>query len=170
MRSGNSYQSRNGGLMNRREILIAMIAGVLLLGGKATAGEVPTDMHKTAQWMVEQEKAWAEQSCGKPWVLQELLANDFQGTSPKGTRYGRPTETPVYDPATFHTDCRLLTSDVRFFGADVAVVYGSESSVATLADSKHERRCLAWTDTWLKRNGKWQIIAAHDTRVDCPST
>jgi hypothetical protein len=97
--------------------------------------------------MIAQERAWAEQSCGKPWVLSELLAMDFHGTSPKGTRYDRPTKVPTYDPATFHSDCRLLDSDARSFGDSVAVVYGSESSVSVLPDSKHERRCLVWTDT-----------------------
>ena len=157
--------------MSRRVVLSVMIASVSLLAGQAVPGEAPTNADTTAQWMIEQEKAWAEQSCGQPWVLSNLLAPDFRGTSPKGTRYDKPAETPEYDPATlWHTDCRLLEADVRFFGSSVAVVYGSESSIAPLPDSKHERRCLVWTDTWLKRDGKWQIIAAQDTRVECPAT
>lgn len=155
--------------MVRSLILVVVVASFSCVAGEATPATKPADLNKTAQWMTEQEKAWAEQSCGKPWVLQELLADDFQGTSPKGTRYQKPTETPVYEPSTFHTDCRLLGSDVRFFGPDVAVVYGSESSIAPLPDSKHERRCLVWTDMWLHRNGQWQIISAQDTRVECPS-
>jgi hypothetical protein len=27
--------------------------------------------------------------------------------------------------------------------------------------------CQVWTDTWMKRDGKWQIVAAQDNRVDC---
>ena len=46
----------------------------------------------------------------------------------------------------------------------------SESSVAVLPDAKHERRCLVWTDTRLKRKGRWQIIAVQDARIDCPTT
>jgi len=157
--------------MSRRALVGVLSACLSTLAGGAVAGKVPDEAKGTAQWMIEQERAWAEQSCGKRWVLSDLLATDFRGTSPKGTRYGRPAEEPTYDPATpFHTDCRLLEADVRFFGSSVAVVYGSESSVATLSDSKHERRCLVWTDTWLKRNERWQIIAAQDTRVECPST
>lgn len=156
----------------RRPVCVAlMMACVASTAAMAVAGDAPADADKTAKWMVEQERAWAEQACGHPWVLTELLAADFHGTSPKGKRYDKPKDAPAYDPKTrFSTDCRLLGADVRFFGADVAVVYGSESSVATLPDSKHERRCLVWTDTWLKRNGKWQIIAAQDTRIECPAT
>lgn len=156
--------------MSRFGMLAATAASVVVYAGIAWPSGVAAKPDKTTQWMIQQEKAWAEQSCGSPWVLSDLLASDFQGTSPKGARYGKPAGTPVYDPATFHTDCRLLSADVRFFGSDVAVAYGAESSVAPLPDSKRERRCLAWTDTWLKRHGKWQIIAAHDTRIDCPAT
>lgn len=155
--------------MSRHACVALMMACVASAAAVAVAGEAPADANKTAQWMIEQERAWAEQACGHPWVLSDLLAADFRGTSPKGTRYDKPKDVPAYDPKTrFSTDCRLLGADVRFFGADVAVVYGSESSVASLPDSKHERRCLVWTDTWLRRNGKWQIIAAQDTRIECP--
>lgn len=34
-------------------------------------------------------------------------------------------------------------------------------------DGKEFLRCLVWTDTWLKRDGKWQIIAAQDVVVKC---
>jgi catechol 2,3-dioxygenase-like lactoylglutathione lyase family enzyme len=29
------------------------------------------------------------------------------------------------------------------------------------------KRCQVWTDTWLKRNGQWQIVAAQDTVIPC---
>jgi hypothetical protein len=155
--------------MTRFGIPILLAIGSLMAAGEAVCGDAPPDSAATSRWMVEQEKAWAEQSCGKPWVLTDLLAADFHGTAPKGSRYDKPGKAPDYDPETrWHTDCRLLGADVRFFGQNVAVVYGSESSVAPLPESKQERRCLVWTDTWLKRDGKWQIIAAQDTRVDCP--
>jgi hypothetical protein len=156
--------------MSRRAIIAVFSAYLWALSGGAVGGDVQSPGKETVQWMIAQEKAWAEESCGKPSVLAELLAADFHGTSPKGTRYDRPTEVPTRDPATLHSDCRLLDADVRFFGDNVAVVFGSESSVAVLPDSQHERRCLVWTDTWLKRKGKWQIIAVQDARIDCPPT
>jgi hypothetical protein len=47
------------------------------------------------------------------------------------------------------------------------MVYGSESSARNAKGGTEQSRCLIWTDTWLKRNGHWQIIAAQDTRFDC---
>jgi hypothetical protein len=42
---------------------------------------------------------------------------------------------------------------IRFFGDNLAIAYGSESRV-----KKSEDR----TETWLERNGRWQIMAAED--------
>jgi hypothetical protein len=45
-------------------------------------------------------------------------------------------------------------------------IYGSERAVHIEKDKKITR-CLVWTDTWLKRAGKWEIVAAQDTAVPC---
>jgi len=47
---------------------------------------------------------------------------------------------------------------IRFFGDNTAVAQGSESWVRR--DGKRGR--FVWTDTWILRNGRWQIVAAED--------
>jgi hypothetical protein len=44
----------------------------------------------------------------------------------------------------------------------MAVLYGSESAIHVEAGAKRHRVKLTWTDTWLKRNGTWQLVAAQD--------
>jgi len=124
----------------------------------------------TSQWMIEQERTWAEMACGGKGIANEVFADDFKGTSPNGGHYGKPTGSPTYDPNTkWSTDCKLDEADVRFFSSQSAVVFGKESKTVPLADGKQERRCLVWTDTWIRRNGKWQMIAVQDGRIACPS-
>jgi len=109
-------------------------------------------------------------ACGGKSVENDLFADDFKGTSPNGGHYGKPTGQPTYDQNTkWSTDCRLDEADVRYFGPSAAVVYGKESKTVPLAGGTQERRCLVWTDSWLRRNGKWQIIAVQDSRIDCPA-
>jgi len=112
---------------------------------------------KTAVWMISQERRWAESACDGNDVALALLADDFQGTSPSGKRYSRPTtaEKPTA------RDCKLGEVKIRFFGDNLAIAYGTESRVKT-KDGKDDVETLVWTDTWLKRNGRWQIIAAED--------
>jgi hypothetical protein len=56
---------------------------------------------------------------------------------------------------------------VRFFGDSIAIAYGAESFTIKDSNDKETKRCLVWTDTWLKRAGKWRIVAAQDTTVPC---
>ncbi|WP_440225236.1 nuclear transport factor 2 family protein [Dokdonella sp. MW10] len=154
----------------RASLTLALaLAGTSTSAVAAPEGLAPAGREATVTWMVGMAKAWADQACGGRWVVSELFADDFRGTAPKGIRYGKPSGEPAHDPATsWSKDCSLDEADVRFFGDDVAVMYGAESRTVTLPDGRDERRCLVWTDTWLERNGRWQIIAVQDNRIDCP--
>jgi hypothetical protein len=154
--------------MKGRSIATLAFASLLVCAAPTIAEDISASRSETTRWMIEQAKAWADQACGGKWVMTELLADDFKGTSPKGSRYEKPKGAPPDDPKTqWSKDCTLDEADVRFFGDDVAVMYGAESKTVTLPDGKQERRCLVWTDTWLRRNGKWQIIAVQDNRIEC---
>ena len=155
--------------MNVHKRIVMAIAMVLSVAGPALAEDGADESNAVEEWMIGQARAWAEQACGGKWVLSDLLADDFRGTSPGGARYGKPKGAPSFDADTaWFTDCRLDAAEVQFFLPDVAVMYGSESFTVPLEDGLQERRCLAWTDTWLKRNGEWQIVAAQDNRIECP--
>ncbi len=49
---------------------------------------------------------------------------------------------------------------MRFFG-DAAVAQGSEAWEKR--NGEHGR--YVWTDTWIRRNNKWQIVAAEDVKA-----
>jgi hypothetical protein len=116
-----------------------------------------------AKQMIEQERKWAVLECEHSNVVAEALADDFVGTSPRGPRYTKAEALAEAPPAPGQArDCKLLTARVRFYGDTVAMIYGSETSVRKQKDGKEIDRTLIWTDTWLKRNGKWQIIAVQD--------
>jgi len=64
-------------------------------------------------------------------------------------------------------DCQLGEVKVRFFGDAIAIAYGAEHRIDKDSNGKEAKRCQVWTDTWLKRGGKWQIVAAQDTVIPC---
>jgi uncharacterized protein DUF4440 len=119
----------------------------------------------TVKLIKASEKMWLNADCSPQSGLKDVFADDFQGTSPSGERYGKKDAMATSNsPA---TDCRLGDITVHFFGDATALAYGSESSLRTNASGKVEKRCLVWTDTWLKRSGRWQIVAAQDNKVRC---
>ena len=90
---------------------------------------------KTAKFMVDMERKWAEGFCTNNGVISELLADDFQGTSTGGERYNKVDELrDEKGPHSAH-GCALDDAKVRFFGEDVAIIYGSEH--ATGKDKTH---------------------------------
>jgi len=126
---------------------------------------------KTAKFMIDMERKWAEGVCTNNGIVSELLADDFQGTSIGGERYNKADE--IRDEKGPHSarGCALDDAKVRFFslssGEDVAIIYGSEHAIGKDKTHPDAKQCQVWTDTWLKRNGKWQIAAAQDNKVDC---
>ena len=120
----------------------------------------------TVKFMTAAEAKWASSACSPQPDLKTVFADDFQGTSPTGRRYGKE-EAITTDTKSLSRDCQLGEVKVRFFGDSMAIAYGTESTTTTDSEGKETKRCLVWTDTWLKRAGKWQIVAAQDTIVPC---
>jgi hypothetical protein len=145
-----------------------MFAIITVVAAHGQHGRWAAADNPTAKFMIDAERQWAEAACTHNKITEKILADDFQGTSPEGKRYTKSEEVAdTADLSKTARDCRLIDAKVRFFGDDLALVYGSESSARKAKDGAERPRCLIWTDTWLKRNGNWQIIAAQDTQFDC---
>lgn len=146
-------------------IRILLILGLFLIVEPACAG--------TSHWgakddptvigLVAAEATWAALQCGPRPEMAAYVAEDFQGTSTKGVRYGRAE---AIRPGK-NRDCKLGSVKVHFLTDNVAVLYGAESRIVKRADGKEAPRCQVWTDTWVKRDGKWQVVAAQDNVVPC---
>ena len=121
---------------------------------------------KTAQYMIDMERKWAEGVCVDNGVVAALLADDFQGTSTNGERFTKADELKDEKGERSARDCGLDEAKVHFFGDSLAVVYGREHAVGKDKSQPNAKVCQIWTDTWLKR-GTWQIIASQDNRVEC---
>ena len=115
-----------------------------------------------AKQLIEAERKWAVLECEPSNIAAEVLADDFVGTSPDGPIYTKADALAEKRSSGGARACKLLSARVRYFGPGLAMVYGKETSTRTSAGGKEYQRTLIWTDTWLKRNGRWQIIAVQD--------
>ena len=153
--------------MHLRAFAVAIAATLLLVPAYAQQGHWSSADDKTAKYIIEMERKWAEGVCVDNGVVAGLLADDFQGTSTKGARFTKADELKDEKGARTAHDCGLDEAKVRFFGDRLAVVYGSEHAVGKDKSQPNAKVCQVWTDTWLKRGDTWQIIASHDNRVEC---
>ena len=107
------------------------------------------------------ESAWAESvATGDSAVVERILAEDcvwvLDGRIVTKSQAVAEAKNGPGDFLSNHLDY----AHIRFFG-DTAVVQGSE--IWTRKGDRKGR--FVWTDTWLRRNGKWQIVAAEDDSV-----
>ena len=156
--------------------ILLLSAGVLLPDGAIAQGVGRSGWaaknDPLAHKLIEQERTWATLSCAPPSTaaaasaafIKEVIADDFVGTSPRGPLYTKADMLPKTPPAAQESerDCKLISAKVRYFGPDIAVLYGRESAIVKGPGGKEAPRTLVWTDTWLRRAGKWQIVAVQD--------
>jgi uncharacterized protein (TIGR02246 family) len=99
-------------------------------------------------------------------TVDELLADDFVGTSSTGRTGNKSTllrelrrDKNKYDRA----EARGMS--VRTESDNVAVVTGKTFEIGTTPDGKRFRTSRRFTDTWVKRNGRWRCIASHTSQL-----
>ena len=143
--------------------LSALITGICLFTNfkdvQAQSGKI--DYEKAKQYITESEKQWAAVvASGDSTVVQRILADDFIGVDTKGFQYNKEHEVhnTVEGPKYFKSN-RLNDLKIRFYG-NMAVAQGDEIWVRYSGEMLTGR--FVWTDTWLFRNDKWQIVAAED--------
>jgi len=117
------------------------------------------EQKETERYILESERQWAESvATGDTSAIDRILADDFIGVDPQGHLYNkqRMIDETRNAPKYFVSN-RLNDVKVRFYG-NTAIAQGSE----TWEKRSGERGRFVWTDTWLRRNGRWQIVAAED--------
>ena len=142
---------------------IGFIVGAVLCAVYALAAQ-REDTKEFERYIKESESQWAESvASGDTSAVERILADDFLGVDTDGSLYDKKkalADTP--SGAKEFVSNHLKEVKVRFFG-DTAVAQGSESWVRRTGTPKRGR--YVWTDTWIRRNGKWQIVAAEDLIV-----
>jgi ketosteroid isomerase-like protein len=121
-------------------------------------GAQPTD-DPSSSYIRQAESDWAESVVTNDVnVLERILADDFVGVDIDGSHYSKADVIKDYrtKPSEFASN-HVNEVQIRFYG-DAAVAQGSES----WKKKDGTPGTFFWTDTWIKRNGKWQVVAAED--------
>jgi ketosteroid isomerase-like protein len=147
--------------------LVSLVGGVLICTIWVARAQ-QTSTAEAERYIKECERQWAESvASGDASQVKQFLAEDFLGVAPDGSLYDKAkaiSET-AEGPKEFVSN-HLNDVKVRFYG-DAAVAQGNESWVRRTGSPLRGR--FVWTDTWIKRNGKWQIVAAEDLIVAEPA-
>jgi len=135
-------------------ILIAFVAG-------AAQPSIANSQSEDEKYIRSSESAWAESvATNDGSVVERILAGDCVWVLDGGILTKAQAAADAKNgPGDFPSD-HLEYAHVRFLG-DTVVVQGSE---IWTRKGGHKGRFI-WTDTWLRRNGQWQIVAPEDVSV-----
>jgi ketosteroid isomerase-like protein len=136
-----------------------MLIPFLLLLTSLAHTQSADDHASDRAYIRQSESDWAESVVTNDVsVLERLLADDFIGVDIDGSHYSKADAIKDFrtQPSEFVSN-HLNEVEIRFYG-DTAVAQGNEGWKKK--DGTPGK--FVWTDTWIKRGGKWQIVAAED--------
>jgi ketosteroid isomerase-like protein len=128
-----------------------------------------TGLHASS---AEKEVLQLERDGCKPFLdadvagLERILTPDFTLTGSNGDVSTRATEIEELHSGKVHYDVfENYDMKVRIYGDNTAVVIG-KTHVKGTSEGKAFDRVVQFTDTLIKRDGRWQLAAGHVSRLE----
>jgi ketosteroid isomerase-like protein len=112
----------------------------------------------TEQTLIDMDKAWtASEGKGDKKAASMYVADDYMGTMPNGS----------VENKTQYLDSLKATPDDKDMADDYSVRVFGDTAIMTHRGTVTGKNPLVYRSThvWMKRNGKWQIVAHHSSEV-----
>ncbi len=135
-----------------------------------SAAAAPAPAEDVEATIIQLEKDWVAAIEKKDTAtLDRLLADDFAGTSPTAHTYTKTNAIQEIKDAKYIVDkMDLDEASVNVYGT-TAVSFTSQEEKSKY-DGKDISGHYHFTDVWVKKDGRWQVVASHGTRYDKSAT
>jgi hypothetical protein len=163
-------------------VMVLTVAALSLSLGQTQTTEKKTDKTKPAgekvsssiaeQELISLDKEWGEAGLrGDSAVLERILADDFIGNSPTGVATKAQNIAEAKTNAPDITNATYVADDytIRFLDPNTAVMTHSalEKGLNKGKEYSEQHRSM---HVWVKRGGRWQVVASQATPVPQKST
>ena len=138
----------------------------ILLAALACTGAQAAELPKSVRDHADVERNI--RACESDWAavnvnndvkpLVACLADDYQGVSSKGKVVDKAYHLTPSGPGDVVSDT-VDYMHLRYASPDVIIAQGGETAVT----KSGKRHSLIWTDIWMLRQGKWQIVTSQDS-------
>jgi ketosteroid isomerase-like protein len=131
--------------------------------GTVGQSDTPSDVEAT---ITQLERDWVAAIVkNDSAAVGTLLADDFVGTSPTAHTFTKSLALQDMKSGKYGVQSMLLDEiTVNTYG-DVAVAFSSQQEKSRY-NGKDVSGHYHYTDVWVKKDGKWQVVASHGTRYD----
>lgn len=143
-----------------------LLACTCALVWTASAGAAQPPAVSTEDTLIALERGWNDAVYARDVeFLDSILADEFVVTYDDGTRGDRDREIALV--AGFNQRVISATQEdfvVRTYGVTAIVWF--DLRVVGLRQGREAELRLAYTDVWVRRDGRWQCVSSHATRID----
>jgi ketosteroid isomerase-like protein len=144
-------------------VCLAIVLGVAVEASAQTSQQRPVQSDQ--DMLVNLERRWNEAFYRRDAAfIATILADDFVATYDDGTRGDKAKELALV--STFAQQVEFAVPDeftVKVYG-DTAVVRFTLRLVG-MRQGQRAETVLRYTDVWIIRDGRWQCVSSHSTRV-----
>jgi ketosteroid isomerase-like protein len=158
--------SLKGSRMERRHVLCWVLA--VMSAVTASAAQRQSPVKSDQEVLIDLERRWNEAFYRKDIaVLESLLADEFVVTYDDGTRGDKAKELALAREFNQQIESAIQDDFTVKVYRDTAVVWFTLQVVGMRGGQRAEVT-LHYTDVWVVRDGRWQCVSAHATRVNQP--
>lgn len=148
-----------------------LIAALLLLGACGPSQpQAPVEARSTPRPPVQETERHIRQSseqwaAGDVAAMKSFLADDYEGVASTGEVRNKARQIELASEPSPFSATRVDYVNFRHFG-DMVIAPGAETLTP---ENRAPDRRLIWTDIWMFRDGRWQVVASQDS-VRPPTT
>jgi ketosteroid isomerase-like protein len=124
----------------------------------------PSSSETVEAEIIQLERNWVAAIIAKDLTaLEGILAEEFNGTSPTGATFPKSDAIDELKSGNYAVESMALDEiSVNVYG-DTAVVFTSQQEKSKYY-GKDNSGHYHFTNVWVKRDGKWQVVASHGSR------
>src|SRR4030042_1294000 len=137
--------------------VVVLVFGVVILA-KTQAGSVEEEVIKV-------ENEWGDALIKHdPAPIYKMLADDFIGTTPEGAVY---TKAQLLEGVKSSKEnyISMVDDEVKVHVFGDAVVISARNTITMRVEGKETSFQERYTDTWVKRDGRWKCVAGHNSLI-----
>jgi len=140
---------------------------------KATASPVSVDeVEKITEELTQLSIPWGKAPLTKDTdYVKRIWADDFSFIIHDGTVFDKEgllalIKEDIKEETNTFTSAGNTAFNVRVYGRNFAVTDGEHHSVGKDKDGKPFSRKGRFTNVWVRKNGKWKVVAGHGSRLE----
>ena len=136
---------------------------------KPTQSAVSADeAEKITEELTRLTKQWSKVHITKDFDhLRRIWADDFSYTDNDGKVDKREDGFAFFEGNTdTFTSSGVVAFNLRVYGKNFAIGNGDHHEAGKDKDGKPFSRKFRFTNVWVQRNGKWQVVAGHSSKLE----